>query len=237
MRSALIKEMRDIKWRHSIELEEGLKTPGQTDPRLDKLDRIGLADDLSGKSVIDIGAWDGFFSFEAERRGADDVFAIDDLSWDPNLSVGSGKRGFDFCVSFFNSHVRSKKMSLYELDPEIHGKYDIVLLLGVLYHLKYPFLGIEKARSVCKGMIILETYLGIGVRHVTDNPVAEFYEGAEKVPLDGHPNNDPNNWWGPNDPCVMALMRAAGFQHVKRYHVTKGKIRATYHGFTHRDNG
>ena len=77
---ALRTEVSSIPWWHSIDLGDGVITPGIDDsPR--KLHRLRLPQDLTGKSVLDIGAWDGFFSFEAERRGASRVLALDSYAW------------------------------------------------------------------------------------------------------------------------------------------------------------
>ncbi len=78
-------EINKISWFHSIDLGNGLVTPGWEGPATKrKLGRLGLPDDLSGLTVLDIGAWDGFFSFEAERRGAARVLATDSYSWSGN---------------------------------------------------------------------------------------------------------------------------------------------------------
>lgn len=215
----LAKEIKGIRFWHTIDLGNGIKTPGQITSEI-TLSRLGLPEDLSGKSVIDIGAWDGFYSFECERRGASDVFAIDGPSWtDPK--VKSGKAGFDLCKTVLGSNVRSELMSVYDLDPARHGRFDIALLLGVFYHLRHPLLGLEKIASVCKDTLIVETYLGPGVRHLRELPLMEFYELKH--------NSDPENWWGPTPECVMAMMRVAGFSDVTA-HDKSSENRWVFHG-------
>ena len=76
----LRREVNGIQWWHSIDLGNGIVTPGP-DPTPARLREIQMPDDLSGLSVLDIGAWDGFFSFEAERRGAARVLATDSFCW------------------------------------------------------------------------------------------------------------------------------------------------------------
>lgn len=89
---ALRLEVSKIKWFHTIDLGNGVITPGE-DSTPNKLQTIALPADLKGSSVLDIGAWDGFFSFEAERRGASRVLATDDFCWS---GPGWGtKNGFD----------------------------------------------------------------------------------------------------------------------------------------------
>ena len=88
----LKQEVEKIEWWHKIDLGNGIITPGKVNT-FEKLKRIGLPDDLTGKSVLDIGAWDGFYSFEAERRGASRVVAIDWVAW--NTSGWPSKKGFE----------------------------------------------------------------------------------------------------------------------------------------------
>jgi tRNA (mo5U34)-methyltransferase len=93
-RAALRQKVDAIRWYHTIDLGDGVVTRGVDDTPL-RLARIGLPDSLAGLSVLDIGAWDGFFSFEAERRGAARVLATDHYSWHGvGWGTGKGKAGF-----------------------------------------------------------------------------------------------------------------------------------------------
>ena len=95
-----LKNMDEIKWFHSIPLNDGTVTPG-LDASMAKLEQICLPEDLSGKTVLDIGAWDGFFSFQAERNGAKRVLATDHFCWS---GPGWGtKDGFHFLHNALNS--------------------------------------------------------------------------------------------------------------------------------------
>src|SRR5438132_14127055 len=76
----ILREVARVRWFHRIDLGNGIVTPGE-DNTPEKLATLGMPDDLSGVSVLDIGAWDGFFSYEAERRGARRVLATDDFCW------------------------------------------------------------------------------------------------------------------------------------------------------------
>src|SRR3954471_14482364 len=91
----------ELQWHHSIDLGHGITTPGQ-DRSERKLARLQIPASLKGKTVLDVGAWDGFFSFEAERRGASRVLATDSYSWNGSHDWGD-KRGFKLARECLNS--------------------------------------------------------------------------------------------------------------------------------------
>src|SRR5215471_8503954 len=104
-----------INWFHTIDLGHGVVTPGEDDSPA-KLRRLKLPQDLSGKTFLDIGAWDGFFSFEAERRGAARVMALDSYVWEGRVP-GKSKAGFLAARSILNSDVEDLNMDAFELSP------------------------------------------------------------------------------------------------------------------------
>jgi tRNA (mo5U34)-methyltransferase len=193
-----------IQWWHSIDLGDGIRTPGMNDtPR--RLPLIGLPDDLSGVTVIDIGAWDGFYSFEAERRGATRVLATDSFCWG-----GGGwgtKAGFDLAHAVLGSKVESKNIDVLELSPEIVGTFDLVLFLGVLYHMRHPLLALERVFSVTARQAIIETHVELMTE---GRPAMVFYPGGELL-------GDQTNWWGPNPAAVEAMLKSVGFLEVKLF--------------------
>jgi tRNA (mo5U34)-methyltransferase len=114
---------------HKYEVEPGLFTPGQfldLEPKL-CLDELGVPQGLSGLRALDIGAWDGPFTFELERRGAQ-VTALD--IQDPDITV------FNAVKEIKNSSATYVRGSVYDALPENIGVYDVVLFAGVYYHLK-----------------------------------------------------------------------------------------------------
>jgi tRNA (mo5U34)-methyltransferase len=186
------------RWYHTIDLGGGLVTRG-TDDSPYRLAQVDLPQSLAGKSVLDIGAWDGFFSFEAERRGAARVVAADYYSWH---GTGWGtKEGFRIARQALNSRVEDVDIDVMDLSPERVGTFDVVLFLGVLYHLKHPLLALARVASVCRDLLILETVVDLeGI----DRAAIAFYPEREL-------NNDPTNWCGPNHAAVHAMLRTVGF--------------------------
>jgi len=195
----------ELGWFHSIDLGQGVVTPGLSDSA--KLARrVALPADLSGQSVLDIGAWDGYYSFEAERRGASRVVAVDKHSWSTEDPESWGSQdGFLLAREALGSKVEDVHADVMDLSPELlGGSFDVVLLLGVLYHLRHPLLGLERVASVTRRQLILETL--IDLRYLR-RPAAAFYPGAEHLNV--------TNWWGFNRAGVIGLLRAVGFDEIR----------------------
>jgi tRNA (mo5U34)-methyltransferase len=194
-----------LRWYHTIDLGRGIVTKGVDNTPL-RLARLDLPASFAGRSVLDIGAWDGFFSFEVERRGAARVVAADHYSWHGlGWGRGNGKAGFELARQALDSRVEDVDIDVMELTPERIGTFDIVLFLGVLYHLPHPLLALERVASVTSGLLVVETVVdmvGVG------RPAVAFYPDREL-------NGDPTNWWGPNVPAVHGMLRSVGFELVR----------------------
>jgi len=156
-------------WYHTLELPDGgggtIVTPGEYDLR-NYLPKYGLPDDLSGKSVLDVGAADGFFSYEFERRGAARVVALD-VSYYPDVpfhevarfgcgSMPGGFHRFDIAHTMLDSQVEHVDRSVYDLDEEF-GTFDFVFCGSLLLHLSDPFRALEGIRRVARGRVIIAT--------------------------------------------------------------------------------
>ena len=218
-------------WRHRIELPDGVVTPGTQDTQA-QLAMLHLPADLRGKSVLDIGCSDGFFSFECEKRGAARVLAIDNFS---SMYVDSPS-GFHVARELLASRVEFRQADLFSLDVREIGSFDLVLFLGVLYHLRHPLLAIEHLAGLCADQLVLETELasprgvmGALKRRLVgaDNAASSmlFHEGDEV-------NRDPTNWWSPTARCVEAMLRSSGFCDVKT--VARRRARGVIQGFSPR---
>lgn len=215
-----------LRWYHTMDLGQGVVTRG-FDNTPARLPRLGLPPSLEGKTVLDVGAWDGFFSFEAERRGAARVLATDFYSWHGD---GWGtKAGFELARRALRSRVEDLSIDVMDLSPERVGRFDLVLFLGVLYHLRHPLLALERVASVTREALVLETVVdlvGLG------RPALAFYPGTEL-------NGDPTNWWGPNVEAVCAMLRVVGFTSVRVVTPLRSTAyraaRAIWHAWRHRE--
>ena len=199
------------RWWHRIEIRPGVITPGTKDTLKELNTRIGLPERLDGQTVLDIGAAEGFYAFECEKRGAQ-VTGVDVLP--------AAESGFGLARSLLGSKAKHLHGSIYNLDASFIGQYDLVLCLGVLYHLRYPLLALDNLWSVCKDRLIVESQ--ICDRHflkldqqpgnladlspeLTHASLAQFYPDAEL-------SNDVTNWWSPSEACLSQMLTTSGFE-------------------------
>lgn len=218
MTKALKKEIDSIKWWHPITLGDYV-TPGMNQETEDTFLNLGLPKDLSGKTVLDIGCWDGYYSFECEKRGAERVVANDYYIWNDLPISGDDKsfsndRGFDLAHKVLNSRVEKLVAPVEELNPDTHGVFDYVLMLGVIYHAKNPIQYMEIAKSMCKDTLIIESHVDmLNYPH----PAARYYPKNEL-------NNDSSNYWGPNPAAVIAIMEEIGLTNITSKTLRTGRM-------------
>ena len=196
-----IDEMNSIEWFHSIKLSEEVTTPGTDNFSI--LNIIDLPENLSGKTVLDIGAWDGFYSFECEKRGAKKVLATDDFVWSYG-EEGIYNKGFDFAHEILNSKVEKRQLSIESLRDNPIEQFDIVLMLGVLYHAPDPLGYLRAAFQHTREMLILETHVDL---LELPYPAIAYYSGKSLA-------DDPTNFWGPNTAAVVGMLKDVGFKDV-----------------------
>jgi tRNA (mo5U34)-methyltransferase len=200
-------------WFHTIELWSGFKTPGWSDPKTEKLPRYGLPEDMTGMRVLDIGCSEGFFAFEAERRGAKEVIAVD--------SSPDSIRKFNICKAALGSKANGFLTSVYNLNPREFGTFDLVMFFGVLYHLRNPILALESVFTVCSGRLLVQS-------HSFENPaigeqaMAEFYPfGIESGPPEKR-SIDYTVFFVPNAACLRDWLRHCGYVGIN--HLSSGQI-------------
>lgn len=192
---AQVQQLLQGKWYHSLQLPGGQITPGliPIDVLEQRLAYFDLPNDLRGARVLDIGAWDGYYSFAMERRGAS-VVALD------LVPVAN----FRYAHAALNSQVDYRTGNIERLSPSSLGKFDIILCFGVLYHLKHPLLALEKIAAMADGIVCLESYVTENDPPYATRAACEFYELDE---LGGQFDN----WTGPNIACFLAWCRTVGF--------------------------
>ena len=195
-------ELDSIKWWHRIDLGDCV-TPGVNHESDETLKKLNLPEDMSGLSVLDLGAWDGYYSFACEKRNAERVVACDKIIWEDNGDWSQDK-GFDYAHEHLGSKVEKVVSSIEELPEKNLGKFDIVLMLGILYHAKNPIEYLEKVKTVCKDVIYVETVIDMLDVKV---PAARYYVGKEL-------NNDVSNYWGLNPLAVHGVMNDIGFKNI-----------------------
>jgi tRNA (mo5U34)-methyltransferase len=220
-----------LKWFHSIDLGGGVVTHGDSDPAIPER----CFPDFNGRSVLDIGAWDGYYSFMAERKGAARVVALDHYAWGvdfaargsywnecfargslPDHSLDTtdfwrsdlpGRKGFEFASATLGSSVESVVADFATADLDSLGTFDVVLYLGVLYHMKEPLTCLERLRSVTGGVAVIETE-AVHFQHLEHESLAQFYAGGDL-------HTDFGNWFIPTLTGLHSLCRAAGFSSVR----------------------
>src|SRR3954467_3332865 len=165
---------------------------------------------LTGMTVLDIGCNAGFYSMEMKRRGADCVVGID--TEDEYLAQAR------FAAEVNGLEIDFRKLSAYDVGI-LRQKFDLVLFMGVMYHLRHPLLALDLIHEHVAGDLLLFQSMQRGspeMMQVPDNPpfteTAIFDEpGYPKLHfIESEYSNDPTNWWAPNAACTPATLRSAG---------------------------
>jgi tRNA (mo5U34)-methyltransferase len=214
--ASLAQQVAAINWCHPIDLGGGVVTRPQWHVRRRYARRVALLQipaDLRGKTVLDIGAWDGFFSFECERRGAARVLAIDDYAW-----TRHGKQGFLLAHDVLRSKVEHRSMTVEQVTPDLVGTFDLVLFLGVFYHLRSPILALDNLRRVTAGTVICETHTLIPAAH-GEWPLVGFFPGDDKA------QEAPREFAAiPTIECLRQMFASAGFARCEVKHTPSMRL-------------
>lgn len=208
-------------WHHRVPIAPGIVTPGAQDTEA-MLGRLALPEDCTGMRVLDIGIRDGAFAFEAERRGAAEIVGID--------NVAPERTGFNVAKELLGSRVEYHVDNVYNLSVERYGTFDLVLFLGVLYHLRHPLLALDHIWDVCNegAQVFIESHMideGMvdpsGNFHRMDAfhsdllvfPLAQFFPESTL-------GNDFTSKWAPNQAALRGIMGAAGFDVTREWLVS-----------------
>jgi tRNA (mo5U34)-methyltransferase len=169
---------------------------------------------LTGKSILDIGCNAGFYAMEMKRRGADRVLGID--NHDDYLAQAR------FAADVEGLNIEFRKLSVYDIGS-LGETFDLVIFMGVLYHLRHPLLALDLIRAhVAKDMLLFQSMLR-GSDSI--EPVEADYDfwTTDQFDQPAYPKmhfvehryaDDPTNWWIPNRACIEAMLRSAGFSIV-----------------------
>ena len=171
-----------------------------------------LPADLAGKSVLDIGCNAGFYSMEMKRRGASRVLGIDsDDRYLAQARLAGEALGYD--------NIEFRNLSVYDV-ATLGEKFDVVIFMGVLYHLRHPLLALDLIREhVAKDLLIFQS-MQRGSSRVTELEPDYDFEETDIFHESGYPKlhfvereyaHDWTNWWVPNRACAEAMLRASGF--------------------------
>lgn len=204
-------------WFHNLHLPDGVQTAPDHflgDFPTFKWREIAphVPADLHGWRVLDVGCNAGFYSFELASRGAH-VTAID---MDPHYLAQARWAARQFGLQ---GRIEFRRMQLYDLAHEPR-QYDLVWFMGVLYHLRHPLLALDILRRRTRRLLMLQTLTMPGdctVEPPSDFPLEErarlLEDGWPRMAfIEGRMSGDPTNWWAPNDACVEAMLRSAGFR-------------------------
>lgn len=214
MSKSLRDEVAAIDWYHTIELAPGVETPGWFDQR-SILDQIPFPASLAGKRCLDVATFNGFWAFEMERRGADEVIGIDVLrpdEWDwpagsvtETVEIMAARQargeGFEIAKRELGSSVRRLERNVYDLDESHAGRFDVVFVGSLLLHLRDPVRALERVRGVCDGTLILV--------EAVDLSLALRFRRRPVAGLDGRGRPW---WWFGNDAAVARMVEVAGFE-------------------------
>jgi len=171
-----------------------------------------IPEDLTGKSVLDFGCNAGFYSIQMKRRGADRVVAID--TDEQYLAQAR------FAAKVSNAEIEFRNLSVYRV-ADLHEQFDLVLFMGVLYHLRHPLLALELLHEHAVADWLVAQSLLRGSKEVANLPSDFPFSEADVFAGETFPRmyfvekrfaNDPTNWWIPNRACFEAMLRSTGFE-------------------------
>ena len=215
-RVELLKRARELGWYHTLKLDDDFTTPGffALD---DQLQSFLIPESLAGLNCLEIGSGNGYWSFQMERRGAASVTATDigDLAdtdfsrthdqppaRPPRSPEGAFGEPLRIAATLFNSRIRYRITSVYDLNPAELGQFDVVFCSSMLMHLFAPQLALQRLTDVCRGALILSTQTDV---HLDGDPFLRYY--GDRIPY---------VHFVPSPTCLVDMVRACGYEQVLR---------------------
>jgi len=210
-------------WHHSIDFGDGVISKSISGLKFTQAFGAALFSGLhlEGRAVLDIGAWNGAYSFDAKRRGAARVVASDHYVW--KHDVYKGRDAFELARRLTGLDVEAREIDVADITLTSVGSFDAVLFAGVFYHLIDPVHLTRQVSECARHLFIVETHQD---SLSSAKPAMTFYPAAVL-------NGDPSNWWGPNPQCVFEMLIEFGFHEI-RYRETPGfagHVRGIYQAF------
>ena len=197
--------IRGKSWHHDFEVIPGVRTHGAYDPT-SLWNELRLPPDMSGLSLADVGASNGYFSFEACKRGAR-VVAFDFRHKD-NSGFGLAQHinGLD--------QIEHHQVNVLDLTSTRYGRFDIVLALGLFYHVSDPYMALANCADLSSDRLLIESYCIDRKlpRSLSPEPVMRFLPDPDRFPEQGQPNTDRSNFWGFTSTCLMCMVEDVGFE-------------------------
>ncbi len=196
MMKNLKEKAKKYNWYQSIPLGDGVVTDGETgESETDKIKLMDLPVDLTGKSVLDIGCNEGFYSFEFEKRGASKIIAVD--------KSPKAKEKFEFVKSVFNSKVDFLSTDVLSLKKKELGRFDYVLFLAVFHHLKFPMQVLDRVFDLTENIAFLEFVEAVPLEH------PELSALVRKMSKKGHLHMLPTKNF------ILEILEQTGFSKVE----------------------
>jgi len=204
-RDVALKLVEGKAWHHDFEIVGGVRTHGSYSPA-SLWHELQLPADMNGMALADIGACNGYYSFEARKRGAR-VVAFDVRHKDNS--------GFGLAQHINGlTDIEYRQINILDVRPDEDGPFDIVLAMGLLYHTPDPYRALANCAALSRQRLVIESYCidALLPPPLASEPVMRFIPDSRRFPEQGQPNADPSNFWGFTATCLQRMVEDVGFE-------------------------